>query len=131
MKAWVDGNVMRMLWLYMTTPRIPTSEVSTLLRNLNVELGGMCVVLTNGLSIRRYGGMGTWVPLSRDGEDACSYLAPIKMAVRSISPLEAMGNVNQALRRKHRRACRAAATDLLMTGIIRAVQESKRHYHHC
>ena len=104
MKAWVDGNVVRMLWLYITTPRIPTSEVSTLLRNLNVELGGMCVVLTNGLSIRSYGGMGTWVPLSRDGEGACSYLAPTKMAVRSISLLEAMDNDNQALRRKHRRA---------------------------
>jgi len=99
MKAWVDGSVVRMLWLYITTPRISTSEVSTLLRNLKVELGGMCVGLTNGLSIRRHGGMDTWVPLSRDGEDACSYLAPTKMAVRSISPLEAMDNVNRALRR--------------------------------
>ena len=76
MEAWVDGNVVRMLWLYITIPRIPTSEVSTLLRNLNVELGGMCVVLTNGLAIRRFGAMGTWVPLSRDGEGARSYLAP-------------------------------------------------------
>jgi len=82
--------------IYYNTPRIPTSEVSTLLRNLNVELGGMCVVLTNGLAIRSYGGMGTWVPLSRDGEGACSYLARTKMAVWSISSLEVMDNVNQA-----------------------------------
>jgi hypothetical protein len=27
-------------WLYISTSRIPTSEVSTLLRNLNIKLGG-------------------------------------------------------------------------------------------
>ena len=71
--GWVDGDVVRMLWLYINTPRIPTSDVFTLVRNFNVELGGMCVVLTNGLSIRRYAGMDTWVPLSRNGESECSY----------------------------------------------------------
>jgi hypothetical protein len=37
MSSWVEAKTG---WLYISTSRIPTSEVSTLLRNLNIKLGG-------------------------------------------------------------------------------------------
>jgi hypothetical protein len=37
MSNWAEAQ---MEWLYISTSRIPTSEVSTLLRNLNIKLGG-------------------------------------------------------------------------------------------
>ena len=37
MSKWAEAQT---VWLYISTSRIPTSEVSTLLRNLNIKLGG-------------------------------------------------------------------------------------------